>query len=134
MTGASSVPSAPAEPGIVRTLLAMDVSFLVIVLGSLLLLFGLAVVVAVVRVARRWSIEKRSPLARAEARVVDKRTVLTPRGRETQSHFVTFEFPTGERLELEVPGQDSGLLVIGDQGSLAWQGPRYLGFAREVLR
>ena len=25
-------------------------------------------------------------------------------------------------------------LVVGDQGTLAWKGPRYLGFAREVLR
>ncbi|HEY3546604.1 MAG TPA: DUF2500 domain-containing protein [Propionicimonas sp.] len=98
------------------------------------ILLGIPVVIAVLRVARRRSIEKRSPLSRAEARVVDKRTELAGGRAEDQRYYVTFEFPTGNRLELEVPGRESGVLVVGDQGTVAWQGPRYLGFAREVLR
>ena len=112
----------------------MDVTLLVIVIVGFLVVLAIPMVIAVVRVARRWSIEKRSPLAKAEARVVEKRTQLTGVRPETQTYYVTFEFPTGQRLELEVPGRDSGVLVVGDQGTLAWQGPRYLGFAREVLR
>ncbi|MGV8910111.1 MAG: DUF2500 domain-containing protein [Propionicimonas sp.] len=112
----------------------MDVWTLVIVVVSVLVALAIPVVIAVARVARRWSIEKRSPLAKAEARVVEKRAPLTGGRPETQTYYVTFEFPTGQRLELEVPGRDSGVLVIGDQGTLAWQGPRYLGFVREVLR
>ncbi len=106
---------------------------MIVVAGSLIAL-AIPVVIAVLRVARRWSIERRPPLAKAEARVVDRRTRLTGGHSETQTYFVTFEFPTGQRLELEVSGRDSGVLVVGDQGTLAWQGPRYLGFAREVLR
>ena len=112
----------------------MDVWFLAIVVIGFLVVLAIPVVIAVMRVARRWSIEKRSPLAKGEARVVDKRTQLSGSRPETQTYYVTFEFPTGQRLELEVPGRDSGVLVVGDQGTLAWQGPRYLGFAREVLR
>lgn len=112
----------------------MDVSFLEILLVSFLVVLAIPVVIAVLRVARRWSIEKRSPLTKAEARIVDKRTDLTGGRPEAQTYYVTFEFPTGQRLELEVPGRESGVLVTGDQGTLAWQGPRYLGFAREVLR
>jgi len=51
-----------------------------------------------------------------------------------QRYYVTFEFTSGSRLELDVPEPESGMLVVGDQGTLAWQGPRYLGFAREILR
>ena len=112
----------------------MDVTLLVIVIVGFLVVLAIPMVIAVLRVARRWSIEKRSPLDKAEARVVDKRTLVTGGRPETQTYYVTFEFPTGQRLELEVPGRDSGVLVVGDQGTLAWQGPRYLGFAREVLR
>lgn len=111
----------------------MDIWLLVIV-AAFLVALAVPVVIAVLRVARRWTVEKRAPLGKEEARVVDKRSRLSGGRPETQTYYVTFEFPTGQRLELEVSGRDSGVLVIGDQGTLAWQGPRYLGFAREVLR
>jgi hypothetical protein len=106
----------------------------IMVVLALAILVGIPVVVAFLRVARRWSIEKRSPLRKVEARVVDKRTELAGGRADDQRYYVTFEFPTGHRLELDVPGRESGVLVVGDQGTLAWKGPRYLGFAREVLR
>ena len=110
----------------------MDISFLVLI-AAVVVALGIPMVIAMLRVARRWSIEKRSPLAKAEARVVDKRTALGGRPGD-QCYYVTFELPTGQRLELDVSGRESGVLVVGDQGTLAWQGPRYLGFAREILR
>jgi hypothetical protein len=116
----------------------MDFSFLIFaaaaVLVTLVVLLGIPLVIAMLRVARRWRIEKQSPLAKAEARVVDKRTELAGGRADDQRYYVTFEFPTGQRLELEGSGRNSGVLVVGDQGTLAWQGPRYLGFAREILR
>jgi len=134
MTGASNVPWVPVDPDRVNSLLCMDVTFLWIVVVGFLVVLAIPVAIAVLRVARRWSVEKRSPLGKAEARVVEKRTQFTGVRPETQTYYVTFEFPTGQRLELAVPGRESGVLVVGDQGTLAWQGPRYLGFAREVLR
>jgi hypothetical protein len=101
---------------------------------ALVVLFGIPLVIAMIRVARRWSIEKRSPLAEVEARVVDKRTELAGGRSDDQHYYVTFEFPTGQRLELNLSGRESGMLVVGDRGTLTWQGPRYLGFSREILR
>lgn len=51
-----------------------------------------------------------------------------------QTHYVTFEQSGGERFELEVPGSEYGLLVVGDAGSVTMKGTRYLGFQREILR
>ena len=85
-----------------------------------------------------------SPRVTAEAKVVSKRMQV---GQNYQHHhhadgtmhsydynyskyFATFEFDSGDRLELPVDGSDYGLLVEGDQGKLTFQGTRYLGFAR----
>ena len=46
-------------------------------------------------------------------------------------YFVTFEFESGDRLELMVDGSEYGLLAEGDCGMLSFQGTRYLGFVRD---
>jgi hypothetical protein len=109
---------------------------LIVVAVAFAALLATPVVIAVLRVARRRRRIAASPHLRAEAVVVDKRTkvIANDRGPTDQTYFATFQFPDGNRLELEVPGSESGLLVVGDQGALDWQGPRYLGFAREILR
>lgn len=48
----------------------------------------------------------------------------------TTSYYVTFEVSSGDRMELELNGSDSGLLIEGDKGRLTFQGTRYLGFER----
>ena len=82
-----------------------------------------------------------SPRVTADAKVVSKRMQV---GQNRQSsgdndmmrsytyskYFVTFEFESGDRLELLVDGSDYGLLVEGDTGKLSFQGTRYLGFQR----
>lgn len=45
-------------------------------------------------------------------------------------YFVTFEFESGDRLELHVSGKEYGLLSEGDIGKLNFQGTRFLGFER----
>jgi len=46
------------------------------------------------------------------------------------TYYVTFEMTNGERMELEVPSKEFGMLVEGDQGTLQFQGTRYIGFTR----
>ena len=46
-------------------------------------------------------------------------------------YFVTFEFESGDRVEMPVDGSEYGLLVEGDTGKLTFQGTRYLGFQRD---
>ncbi|MGB7962045.1 MAG: DUF2500 domain-containing protein [Propionicimonas sp.] len=114
-------------------------SFMVVffVLFSIVAVAILGVVMAaVIRGARKTLRDDASPQVTAEARVVDKRTEITGGGETParQTYYVTFQFPDGGRLELGVPATESGLLVVGDRGTLSWQGSRYLGFAREILR
>ena len=46
-------------------------------------------------------------------------------------YFATFQFESGDRLELSVSPGEYGMLVEGDRGQLSFQGTRYLGFARQ---
>ena len=47
------------------------------------------------------------------------------------TYYVTFEFESTDRLELQVTGTEYGLLYEGDQGILTFQGTIYLGFDRK---
>ncbi|MCM3666127.1 DUF2500 domain-containing protein [Mesobacillus subterraneus] len=79
-----------------------------------------------------WSNNNQQPRVNAQAKVVTKRTSVHGGG-ETNAHnsyFVTFEFDSGDRLELQVKGQEYGQLVEGDNGELQFQGTRYLGYTR----
>lgn len=87
-----------------------------------------------------WNRNNHSPRLTVDARVVNKRTQVGHhhhRGASDHYHshsytnyFVTFEVDSGDRMELEVPGDATGLMVEGDQGKLTFQGTRFLGFER----
>lgn len=47
-------------------------------------------------------------------------------------YYVTFQVESGDRMELQVKGNEYGMLVEGDYGKLSFQGTRYLGFERQV--
>ncbi len=88
----------------------------------------------------QWNRNNNSPRLTVNARVINKRTqVGYRRHRGTSDHyhthgytnyFVTFEVDSGDRMELEVSGEESGLMVEGDSGMLTFQGTRFLGFER----
>ena len=91
--------------------------------------------------AKRERKNDQSPRLTAEAKVVSKRMQVGENrhrhGNDDMMHsytyskyFATFEFDSGDRLELPVDGSDYGLLVEGDRGQLTFQGTRYLGFQR----
>lgn len=100
--------------------------------ATIVVLVGGPIVVAIILATRHRPADRSSTRAQAEARVVDKRVLTT--GAADQHYYVTFQFPDGNRAELAVPASEAGFLVIGDEGLLDWQGTRYLGFAREILR
>lgn len=83
-----------------------------------------------------WTKNSTSPRLTVPALVRTKRTqVGRTHGANNIAHhytryFVTFEFESGDRLELMVDGSEYGLLAEGDNGMLSFQGTRYLGFAR----
>ena len=100
----------------------------VVVIGAII--FGL------VKAGRTAAANQAAPEVNAVAMIVDKR-VETHGGGESsvsQTHFVTFQQPSGERFELQVSASEYGLLVVGDRGTVAMKGTRYLGFNREIMR
>ena len=97
-------------------------------------------VVTAVRGIGRWNKNNNSPRLTVPATVVAKRTNVTrPRHgganghhhhHTSTSYYVTFQVDSGDRMELDVAGEEYGLLVEGDRGNLSFQGTRYLGFER----
>ena len=78
--------------------------------------------------------EGRRPIYNMEATVKGKRTLVeadseNPNIPHTR-YFVTFHKRDGNRVELEVPGEDYGLAAEGDEGVLVWQGDEFIVFKR----
>lgn len=94
-----------------------------------------------VRGVSQWNKNNNSPRLTVPARVINKRTRVgyrRHRGASDHYHshgytnyFVTFEVESGDRMELEVTGEESGLMIEGDQGMLTFQGTQFLGFERK---
>lgn len=101
------------------------------------LVFGI-IIFTLVRGIKQEHKNNNSPRLTVDAKVVSKRTNYhrssnhhgTGMGHTT--YYVTFEVQSGDRMELNVTGQEYGLLVEGDFGDLSFQGTRYLGFQRKV--
>lgn len=70
-----------------------------------------------------------SPRVTSDATVVTKRTHVWGDHSHTD-YYATFQFDSGDRLELEVPHNEFGYLVEGDKGKLTFQGTRFLEFER----
>ena len=78
-----------------------------------------------------------SPRLTVEAAVVAKRQSFSSHRSGDELHttastryFATFQVESGDRMELQMSGQDYGMLVEGDRGRLTFQGTRYLDFQR----
>ena len=110
-----------------------------------LLMFGFALYTLISSIAARAQ-EKRkndaSPRLSVPASVVTKRAQVGTTHHHNAAtntggtyyntkYFATFQFESGDRLELSVSPGEYGMLVEGDRGQLSFQGTRYLGFARQ---
>ena len=90
--------------------------------------FGM-IISTLVRSAKQNRRNNNSPRITAEAEVVTKRTHVWGDHSHTD-YYATFQFESGDRLELEVPHHQFGYLVEGDKGKLTFQGTRFVSFAR----
>lgn len=98
-------------------------------------IFAIILGIIVVRIVKgliNWSKNNNQPRLSTPAKVVAKRTSVHGGGntRAYNHYYVTFEFPSGERTEFQVNGEQFGMLIEGDNGELQYQGTRYLGFTR----
>ena len=102
------------------------------------LMFTVVFVVILVKIIGQWHNNNQSPRLTVPAVVVAKRGHTTHHhdaGNLSHSHssttyYVTFQFESGDRLELHVPHSQFGYLVEGDRGELTFQGTRFLEFER----
>lgn len=94
-----------------------------------LLVFGI-IAGTLVQNMKRNRKNDNSPRVSSEATVVTKRTNV--RGDHAHTwYYATFQFESGDRLELEIPYDRFGYLVEGDKGKLTFQGTRFLEFERQ---
>ena len=94
-------------------------------------------VVSFARIIGEWIKNNNSPRLTVDATIVAKRdqmhrhTSSNGHTHRSYSYHATFQFESGDRLELRVPSNEYGLLVEGDVGKLTFQGTRYLSFERK---
>ena len=108
-----------------------------------ILIFVAVFVIILITFARglgQWSKNNHSPRLTVEAEVIGKRMEISHHRHSGEHHtmhsstryYVTFQVPSGDRMELHVPGQEYGLMIEGDFGDLSFQGTRFLSFARKA--
>ena len=106
-------------------------------------IFGLVLavfIVAFVKGIGQWNKNNHSPRLTVPATIIAKRTEISGSTHHRSHHhhhystsswyYATFQFESGDRLELRIPGTEYGMLIEGDSGALTFQGTRYLGFER----
>ena len=91
-------------------------------------IFGM-IISTLIKNARQDRSNNNSPRITAEASLVTKRTHVRGDHAHT-TYYATFQFESGDRLELEIPNNRFGYLVEGDKGKLTFQGTRFLEFQR----
>lgn len=128
--GPTSIFMATPWGGIGGWMSFFDIAFAVI----FVLVIGVFVVTLIKGVGR-WHRNNQSPRLTVEAQVIAKREDVSRRRHDGHYHhytdyFVTFQVKSGDRMELQMEGEQYGLIVEGDRGQLTFQGTRFIQFER----
>ena len=107
----------------------IEIIFPILFLGMFGLIFGL-IVSTIAKNRKQERKNDASPRLTSEASVVTKRTHVWGDHSRTD-YYATFQFESGDRLELKIPRDRFGYLVEGDKGKLHFQGTRFLDFQRQ---
>ncbi|MDG0791210.1 DUF2500 domain-containing protein [Cohnella ginsengisoli] len=101
--------------------------------GFILILVVGGFLYAIIRGISTWTTNNASDIITSPATVLDKRTEVWGGSGDSSSstnYYVTFQLANRTRIELPVRGDRFGLIVIGDQGQLTYQGTRFKEFTR----
>ena len=87
----------------------------------------------------RWNKNNNSPRLIVPALVVSKRMSVshhhhhsgTNHHHNSTTYYVTFQVESGDRMELQLMGDEYGMIAEGDNGILTFQGTRFLSFDRK---
>ena len=99
-------------------------------------------VITILKGIKQWNKNNNSPRLIVPAVVVAKRGDVSRHHHNTgvnnhhhthtsTTYYATFQFESGDRMELQMSGEEYGMLAEGDAGMLTFQGTRYLGFERQ---
>lgn len=110
----------------------------IIIAAGFILVFVI-IILSAVKGFSKWSYNNSQPELSVFSKVISKRTNVSGsasnnNGSIYTKYFVTFEVESGDRMELQVKGEEYGLLAENDTGKLTFQGTRYLGFKRECSK
>lgn len=106
-----------------------------IVFGGFILVFGI-ILFRGIQSLSQWHSNNKAEVIEVNATVKDKRDEIRiyggheTRARSSTNYYVTFELSNLERVQLKVKSSDYGLLSIGDEGRLNYQGTRFNSFER----
>lgn len=98
------------------------VIFFIIIIGTIIFI--------IVKSLSQGVKNSNSPVIVEPARVIAKRIDVSGDHSYT-TYYATFEVQNGMRMELAVKGAEYGLLAERDDGTLSYQGTRYLSFERQ---
>ncbi|WP_339315901.1 DUF2500 domain-containing protein [Paenibacillus sp. FSL R10-2734] len=82
-----------------------------------------------------WGANNAAEVTRKRCKVTDKRTEVWGGSGDSSAntnYYITFEFEDQTRIELHIKANEFGLISIGDQGELTYQGTRFKEFNRMV--
>lgn len=100
-------------------------------MAAILLLMLVAKVTGMVNIEEKQGVK---PICNIEAVVKGKRVLVEADpenpGASRTLYYVTFHKRDGNRVEMQVSGEDYGLAAEGDEGILVWQGDEYIVFKR----
>lgn len=107
------------------------------------LFFGILLVIVVggfsyviIKGLRMWVSNNRAEVITQKCKIVDKRTEVSGGSGDSSTsthYYVTFETEEHRRFELYIPDKVYGLLVVGDEGELTYQGTRFKDFTRTAV-
>ncbi|GGA39594.1 DUF2500 domain-containing protein [Psychrobacillus lasiicapitis] len=91
------------------------------------------IIFSIVKKGAQWNKNNNSPKLSVPAQVVTKRSHTQGGSGDSSaftSYYTTFQVESGDRMELQLSGQEYGMLAEDDLGILTFQGTRFLSFER----
>lgn len=109
-----------------------------IVFGIAFILIFSVIIFVIVKSIAQWNKNNNSPRLSTDATIVTKREDFSHynSGDDMMSsstnttYYVTFQVPSGDRIEFHISSNEYGMLAEGDRGNLSFQGTRYISFNR----
>ncbi|MNP00831.1 hypothetical protein D3C76_926280 [compost metagenome] len=89
----------------------------------------------IIKGLKSWVSNNATELTTVRCKVVDKRTEVWGGSGDSSAntnYYITFEFEDNTRQEWSVRGNQYGLITVGDQGELTYQGTRFKQFVRRL--